>query len=149
MAEENAAMREKLSNAVGRDEKGLSAETLAAREEVAKRSAADKAAAEARMKAQNVAHKARLIEAGAQGRDVKSLSDETEAARVAVAERVALEKKLAAAKMAEENAEMRDKLANTTARQGTQRGDGSHARRRGGTAPDGEAVAGGQALGEE
>ena len=83
---------------------------------VARRSAADKAAAEQRMKAENAAHKARLIEAGAQGRDVKSLSDETEAARIAVAERVAMEKKLVAAKMAEENAQMREKLANTTGR---------------------------------
>ena len=51
MAAKNKAMQEKLANATGRDEKGLSAETEAARKAVAEKSAAEKAAIEADMAA--------------------------------------------------------------------------------------------------
>merc|ERR1719269_418434 len=76
LAEENAAMRNTLENTTGRDEKGLSAETLAMREKAAADSAAAKAAHDARLAEQNAAMRNTLQ--NTTGRDEKGSPSRTQ-----------------------------------------------------------------------
>merc|ERR1719191_90242 len=114
LSRRNTEMNEKLQNATGRDEKGLSAETQAMREKAAADSAAAKAAKAQAIKDENAA--AAMIQAQYRGNKDRErvaamgLSDEQLAARKALAEKKAQDKAAKDAQMAEQNAAMRATL---------------------------------------
>ena len=113
ISEENAVMRQRIaaSKQAGRDSKGLSQETLAARERVAAERAQKKAEQEMMLKMENLEFNNRLT--SQKGRDAKGLSPETLAARKGVAERSAQRKREESKLLARENAERKKALRGT------------------------------------
>ena len=88
----------------------LSPAVEAARKEATRRRAEEKAAADARLAAENRERKHRLSMARSRGRDAKALTPELEDARSAIAARKAREKAELEQRMAQENAEMRARI---------------------------------------
>ena len=111
-------MRQRIaaSKRAGRDVKGLSPETLAARERVAAEKAQRKAEQEMILKMENLEFERRLSHQS--GRDEKGLSPKTLADRKAVAERSAQRKRETQKRLARENAEIKKNLRGTGTYQG-------------------------------
>ncbi|KAK3271649.1 hypothetical protein CYMTET_20019 [Cymbomonas tetramitiformis] len=109
LAEENQQYRRRMSTVVGKDVKALDAEVEEAREAVAERSVAQKAALEAKLAGENQQYRRRM--STVVGKDVKALDAEVEEAREAVAERSAAEKAAQGAKLAGENQQYRRRMS--------------------------------------